>query len=125
MEPTDLWDATDRCPECGGELAARQKGSTLTVFCQLCPWCVATTNIPAIRTDMTKYEIRITGGDVHKKEHIKTVAAIAVVNFLEARKLLQEKEPVIFAGRAVKVAEARDALRAVGIACSITPEFRY
>ncbi|MFN4291833.1 MAG: hypothetical protein ACK4E7_13275 [Permianibacter sp.] len=113
------------CEKCGAQAELRQEGSTQGIYCTKCDWAVVTTFIPEIKKDATKYEVRISGGDAHNEQQVKAVAAISGVNFLAAKKLLQELEPVVFAGRAVKVVEVRDVLEKAGITCRISPEFRY
>jgi len=113
------------CEKCGAQAELRQQGSTQGIYCTKCDWAVVTTFIPEIKKDMTDYKIRISSGDAHNEQHVKAVAMISGVNFLAARKLLQEPEAVVFEGRAVKVIVVRDALEKAGITCRIIPEFRY
>jgi len=113
------------CEKCGSLAELRQEGSTQGVYCTKCNGVVITTSIPEIRKDITKYEVRISGGDAHNEQHVKLVATISGVNFLAAQELLREPESTIFKGRAMKVTGIRDALEKSGIIYRITPEFRY
>lgn len=114
---------TERCTQCGGELEPRREGSTQGLFCKHCGWSVVTTYIPAILLDQTIYEIRLVSGDFHDERHIKAVAEVSGRNFLGARQLLQERDPLIYTGKAVDVARAEAVLIAAGIGVQIVPPF--
>ena len=104
----------------------RQEGSTQELFCTNCDWSIVTTYIPEILLDETLYEVSIIVGDPQNKQHIKTVAQVASVNFLAARKLLQEQSPfVVFRGIATEVVKVREVLCMVGLVYEITPEFHW
>jgi len=122
---TDFRDAP-LCPECGGALEARREGSAGGLFCTECDWSVVTTERPAILNDTVSYEVRVTSGDFKNERHLRSVAQLAGVNLLEARKLLQGRaEFVVYTGRADKVTSARDMLRAAGLAFDIRPPFPF
>lgn len=113
------------CEKCGGVMEARQEGSTQGLYCTKCDWSVVTTHIPEIKLDTTMYEVRISHGDYRNDQHVKAVAHVAGVNFLVARKLLQDTQPIVFNGEAVDVVRVREILVAVGMTCIISPEFRW
>lgn len=113
------------CEKCRGKAELRHQGSTQGIYCTQCDWAVVTTFFPEIKKDMTQYEVRITYGDASDESQIKAVASIAGINFLAARKLLKEPQPLVFSGRAVKVLEVKKDLEAVGLTCLISPEFNY
>ncbi len=108
-----------------GELEARQEGHIQGWYCKNCGWIVATTYFPAIELDETDYEVRATGGDFHNEAHIKAVAEVSGRNFLGARKLLQEKEPLVYRGKAPEVVRAQDILTAAGVGVQILPPFPH
>jgi hypothetical protein len=113
------------CPQCGGPTEVRQKGFTRGLYCTRCDWAVVHTEIPQINLDTTLYEVRIRDGDYGNREHVKVVADISGVNFLEARRLLQQREPVVFRGQAIDVVPVRESLKSAGILFTISPEFRW
>jgi hypothetical protein len=117
--------ASERCEKCGGELEYRREGSVQGLYCKQCGWQVVTTYIPEIEVDETDYEVRARGGDFHNEAHVKAVADVSGRNFLGARKLLQESEPLVFRGKAPGVARVREVLGAAGIAYRIAPPFPY
>jgi hypothetical protein len=107
-------------------MEARREGSIQGLFCTNCDWSIVTTYIPEILLDETLYEVSIINGDAQNKQHIKTVAQVASVNFLAARKLLQEQSPfVVFRGIATEVVKVREVLCMVGLVYEITPEFHW
>ena len=101
------------------------EGSTQGMMCPSCNWSVVTTRIPEIQLDFTSYEVRISGGDYHNEKHVKALAKIANINFLAARKLLQEEQPLVYAGKASDIVKIREALIVDGLQCAITPDFRW
>lgn len=115
----------ERCTQCGSDMEARREGSTQGLFCKNCDWAVVTTYIPALLLDETIYEVRATGGDFHKNAHVKAVAEVSGRNFLGARKLLQEREPLVYTGKAPEVARAEAVLTAADIGIQITPPFPH
>ena len=115
----------ETCEKCGGELEYRQEGSVQGLFCKNCDWAVVTTAIPAVLQDDTPYEVRLAGGDPRNESHIKAVAQVSGVNFLSARTLLQQPDPLVFKGEAAKVVEIRRALQGAGLKYDIRPPFPY
>lgn len=101
----------------------RREGSTQGLFCKNCDWSVVTTYIPAMLLDETVYEVRARDGDFHNETHVKAVAEVSGRNFLGARKLLQEREPLVYKGKAPAVARAEAVLTAAGIGIQIAPPF--
>jgi hypothetical protein len=101
----------------------RREGSAHGLFCKSCDWSVVTTRIPAILLDETIYEVRLMGGDFRNDAHVKAVAEVSGRNFLGARKLLQERESLVYKGLAPAVARAEAVLTAAGISVQITPPF--
>jgi hypothetical protein len=110
------------CEKCGGKMEARQEGSTQGLFCTPCDWSVVTTHIPEIKLDATLYAVTACNGDFDDASHVKAVAQISGLNFLAARKLLQQELPVVFKGVAVDVLKVRRTLSQAGIDCNVTPE---
>jgi hypothetical protein len=103
----------------------RQEESVQGLFCKNCDWYLVTTYIPADQLDETDYEVRATGGDFRNTAHVKAVAEASGRNFLDARKLLQENEPVVYKGKAPEVARVHGVLTAAGVATRILPPFPH
>jgi hypothetical protein len=115
---------TTVCEQCGGQIELRQEGSTHGLYCTRCDWSIVTTHIPEITLDTTSYEVRV-DGDCRNEGHVKAAAEVSGMNFLAARKLLQEPRSIVFTGRAVDVMRAREILTAAGMGCTINPDFRW
>lgn len=115
----------EKCEACGGEVEFRREGSTQGYYCKRCGWAVVTTYIPPIELDETKYQVRIADANYQDEKQVKAVSSVSGLNFLQARKLLQQKNPVVFEGEAPKVLKARDALIMAGLHCDISPPFSY
>lgn len=112
------------CEQCGGELASFREGSTLGMKCTRCGWSVVTTDIPGIKVDETKYEVRCRG-DYQDKTHIKAVSEVTGCNFLTSRNTLQKGLALVFVGQAEEVLRVRNILVSAGVVCEITPDFNW
>jgi hypothetical protein len=118
MQPT-------KCEACGGEVEFRREGSVQGFYCKDCDWAVVTTYIPKIELDETKYQVRVSGGDFHNEEQVRAVSAVSGLNFIAARKLLQQENSLVFEGEAPKVLEVRNKLADAGLRPEISPQFSY
>jgi hypothetical protein len=82
--------------------------------------------MPAILQDETSYQVRVTSGDYKSEQHMKTVAELAGVNLLAARKLLQaHADFVVYLGKAAEVATIRKTLDLAGLSYEIKPPFPW
>lgn len=118
MQPT-------KCEACGSGLEFRRESSTQGFYCKNCDWSLVTTYIPPIDVDDTVYCVRLSGGDFHNEAQIRAVAAASSLNFIAARKLLQQENPMVFEGDAPKVKQIRDSLINAGLEPEIFPQFKY
>jgi large subunit ribosomal protein L7/L12 len=116
---------SEHCEECGRELEPAREGSVQGLLCKNCGWAVITSYIPAIELDETDYEVRARGGDYRNESHVRAVSELSGCNFLNARKLLQQHEPVVFTGKAPGVLRARNVLSAAGLDYQILPPFSH
>ncbi|MFZ6721378.1 hypothetical protein [Undibacterium sp. Ji49W] len=114
------------CEKCGGLIEVRREGSTQGLFCTKCDWSLVTTYLPEILRDETTYEVSVTLGYYKNDQHIKTVAELAGVNFLKARKLFQAHTNfVVFTGKASQATLVKDALQLAGLSYEIKPPFPW
>lgn len=116
-----------KCEVCGGGMKVFLEGRSQGMRCENCGWSVVTIYTPEIDRDQTTYVVRLVGGDFHNAEHVKLISLLADVNFLSARKLLQEFEsqPVLASGKARDIALVREKLQELLIPYLITPDFRW
>lgn len=114
-----------KCEKCGSDAEYRIEGSTEGLFCTKCDWAIVTTYIPNIAQDITKYKVFLSAADFKNKDHIKVVSMVSNKNLLQARKMIQEKKPVLFEGEAIEVDKVRNALNSVGVKYEIDPTFPY
>lgn len=117
--------AIEHCEECGLEMEGRREGSVQGLFCKQCGWQVITSYIPAIHLDQMDYEVHACGGDSRNASHIRAVSELSGRNFLGARQLLEQHDPVVFKGKAPDVCRARDVLVAAGLGYEILPPFPH
>lgn len=114
------------CEQCGSLMESRREGMSAGLYCTNCDWSVVTTYSPPILLDETLYKISILNGDAHNKQHIKTVAQIVNVNFLAARKLLQQQSPlIVLIGIAKEVVKVQEVLSMAGLVYEIIPNFPW
>ena len=86
---------------------------------------MVTTYIFATQLDETKYQVRVLGAEQHEEKQVRAVATVSNQNFLQARKLMQQEQPMVFEGVATEVLKARETLTAAGLRCEIVPPFNY
>jgi DNA-directed RNA polymerase subunit RPC12/RpoP len=114
-----------RCPECGACTEVIKEGRTVGTQCTNCNWSVVTTYIPPIEQDAVIYTVRIASGNPHNQQQIKLIAQLADCNFLQARKLMQEKETAVFQGRASQILAVKQSLMNANFSVSIEPYFKW
>lgn len=112
------------CEVCGGRLEAFNQGSAQGLKCVNCDWSLVTTQISEIRVDEQEYDVRC-DGDFKSVAHIKAVAEVSGLNFLEAREALKGGHFVVFSGQAVDVLRVKEILGSVGVRYSIEPDFKW
>lgn len=114
-----------KCEECGADAEFRVEGSTEGFFCTKCNWSLVTTRIPTIAQDITKYKMFLLSANPHNKEQVKALSEIANINFLQARKMAQEKRPLIIQDEALVIEKARKLFDKLSIHYEIEPDFPY
>lgn len=114
-----------RCPQCASPTEQIREGRVSGTRCPKCGWSVVTTETDAIDRDATLYEVRIIHSDYHNEAQVKTVARMLGVNFLQARRLLHEKDPLVFQGRAREVLRIKADMEKMHIPYSILPSFDW
>ena len=114
-----------KCEKCGSDTEYRIEGSTEGLFCTKCDWAIVTTHIPKIAQDITQYKVFLSAADFKNKHHLKAVSKVANRNLVQARKIMQERRPLLFEGEAIEVDKVRDALKSVGVKYEIEPDFPY
>lgn len=81
------------CEKCGNEMENHSYNDSIHIECPNCGWGWATTTYDQSLDDTTAYEIWILPGNAHSAEILKTIAKIAHINILQAKKLLNKSEP--------------------------------
>jgi hypothetical protein len=118
-------DTIKKCEKCGADTEYRVEGSTEGFFCLQCDWALVTTRISEIAQDITKYKMYLLSADPNNKEQIKLLSEVANVNFLQSRKMAQEKRPLIIQDEALLIDKARKIFDKVSIRYEIEPKFPY
>ena len=112
------------CEKCGHEMNVESTEWSTAVECPNCKWGWATTNIPAILEDETKYTITITPLSQATKEQLKTISEIKQCDFVDAKRIL-EAGGNICSDNAVKIKEIAQKIMKAAIGYCISPEFKY
>ena len=115
----------NKCQKCGAETEYRIEGSNEGFFCTKCDWSVLTTHMPKIAQDITNYKVFLSAANFKNKDHVRVVSKVANKNLLQARKMIQERRPVLFEGEAMDVNKVRNALKSAGVRYEIEPTFPY
>ena len=104
------------CEKCMQEMIWSVEGSTQGWRCPMCGWNIITTYIDEIDADTTEYSLYIRCLSEVDTEKIKFVATIANVNFVIAKRMLEEKKEIcILKGRAPKIKSAIVKLQVLNI----------
>ena len=114
------------CAKCGGAMLPAVEESVQGLKCSKCgEWGYLTSYIPKLQADSTSYSISLQAGNTPTSQALKALASVAQCNFLQAKRLLQESEQVIFTGNAEATLQATTILMEAGIKHIITPDFKY
>lgn len=114
------------CEKCKAEMDYSIEGSVQGLRCPLCgSWGLITTYMEEIYVDYTEYSLYIRKGSEINIEKIKCVAKIAKVNFLAAKRMLEEKEVCILKARAPEIKVAIAKLQDLSIDFIVNPLFKY
>ena len=114
-----------KCEKCGSDTEYRVEGSTEGLFCTKCDWAIVTTHIPKIAQDITRYKVFLSSADFENIDHVKAVSKVSIQNLVQARKMIQERRPLLFEGEAIEVDKVRYVLSSVGVKYEIEPNFPY
>ncbi len=124
-----------KCVKCGHEMLDHSTAQTICLECPNCGWGFATTLSQPLNEDMTDYEIYLNPGNPETMEHIKQISALCHVSYLQAKKLLSSKEPVLIykaeqeaassLSKAGKVLQIAGCLEESSLRYTIIPEFPY
>lgn len=78
-----------------------------------------------IDVDVTEYSLYISDTSTIDINGIRLIAEIASVNYLTAKRMLEEKEVCVLKAKALKIKEGIDRLRELNIDFFVKPFFKY
>ena len=123
------------CEKCGAQMMPLLEYGSVGMTCPHCGWGWATTSSESTANDDTAYEVWLCSGNSQSPEVLRLIAGIANVNLLQAKKMLNSKEPVMLykarseaAASLNKVQKIRiiaRSLKSAKIEFFISPEFKY
>ena len=113
------------CDKCGTEMIPVDSERSVGMKCPNCGWGWVTSYIDPIKEDETIYEISLEEGNQVTKDNIRFVSEISDVNFLEAKRLLENAPKSFISGNAVDINDAVIRLKVTGINFTVTPEYPY
>ena len=111
------------CEKCGAEMLPIDPYKPVGMRCPKCGWGWATTYIDPIKEDTTAYTVVLLADNLQSKESIKTIAGIAGISFLQAKKMIENAPTSLFVGKAVTVKEVIATLDASAINYQVIPKF--
>lgn len=112
------------CEKCGKEMVPLDTRRSIGMTCPGCGWGWVTSYCEPYETDQTEYSIIIFKNEA-TKNNIKIVAEYANTNYLQAKKIIELPEAVVFSGKAPAILEKKNALIENNISFKITPDFPY
>lgn len=116
----------ETCEFCGGKLKSLILGNLSGLFCDNCQqWAVVTTYIPQINLDENLYKIYLVNKEKADRSNIKLIANISNINFLEAKKLLDNSNSIIYEGKAIEVVKIIKELKKAKLEFKCIPEFPW
>ena len=113
------------CEKCGAEMLPIDPRKPVGMKCPKCGWGWATTYIEPIKEDTADYTVVLLAGNVPSKESIKTIAGIAGISFLQAKKMIENAPTRLFVGKAATVKEVIATLEGSVINYQVEPKFPY
>ncbi len=123
------------CEKCGAEMIDRSTGDSIFIECPNCGWGWASTTYDSSMDDETAYEIWLCPGNSQSPEVLRLIADIANVNFLQAKMILNSKEPVMIykaytetvasLNKVQKIQVLGRSLKSAQVKFFISPEFKY
>lgn len=113
------------CEKCGTAMIPIDSNRPVGMTCPNCGWGWATSYIDPIFEDTTKYSVSLIDGNEGTKEAIRTIAEIAGMNYLQAKRALQDGTGEIISGSAVQIRDIIKDLIKVGIRHQVEPTFPY
>ena len=118
-------NSLDYCERCNSALEYKIKGNVQGLFCTKCTWSCVTTYMPEILRDSQRYRLYLKSGDANNRGHIKVIASITNLNFLQSKKLLSQGKVLILEDNASAINKVRKYLKTQYIAYEIEPDFPY
>ena len=113
------------CEKCGADMLPIDPHKPVGMKCPKCGWGWATTYIEPIKEDSTEYTVVLLASNAPSKESVKTIAGIAGIGFLQAKKMIENAPTSLFVGKAATIKEVIATLDASAINYQVEPEFPY
>lgn len=113
------------CDNCGAETIYFEKGSSCGQRCPKCGWDVVTTKPDPIASDTTTYSVLLIPGNKTDSVTLKAVSKACNVNYLAAKKIIEDSKHAIFSGKAWEILEKKFFLDEAGVTYEITPPFSH
>lgn len=113
------------CEKCGAQMEEHWDPPSFSVVCPECGWGWATTKLEPIDEDQTVYNISLNACSKAGADAIKAVAKACSVNFLAAKKMIENPAEPVFSGKAREAAAIRDVLDQGAVRYEIDPPFPY
>ncbi len=112
------------CDKCGEEMVALDAEQEIGMTCPHCGWGWVTSFSEAYESDVTDYSIVISANTA-SMNNVKIISEYAKVNYVQAKKLIDMPEAVIFVGKASEIIGVKEELLKNNINFKILPDFPY
>lgn len=113
------------CEICGTKMEPFQSKSSCGLICPNCGFGIARSWAEPIDEDWTDYTITLPAGSKADTAAIKAIASVGNLNYLEAKKAIEQGCECLVVEKARAIAEKKVLLEQADVAFEITPKFPY
>ena len=114
------------CEKCGADMQTIDPCRPVGLKCPKCGWGWVTSYIEPIKEDSTDYTVILLAVDnASSKDVVKTIAGIAGIGFIQAKKMIENTPTNLFVGKAIAVKGIIATLDALAINYRVEPELPY
>ena len=113
------------CPKCNEKLISERRENSIVISCPNCGIVMVGDVPPDYAEDMTLYTIVIDKNIEFTKEQMKYISKVCQVNYIDAKKILENGKYILKKGTASDLKELIQSLSHQKIKYSINPKFKY
>ena len=113
------------CEMCGTEMIPFSEDYSYGMTCPKCGWGWVTSHFEQIDLDTTDYQVVLQPGNEVKGDVLREISNILGVNYIQAKRIIENTPVTIYKGKARDVVVIIDKLDKKGIKYAVQPDFPY